>query len=182
MSESVEKHLLDIWPRLYGYAISLTADGDRARDLVQQCAVQALSAPRQPAAPPAIRAWLFRILRNIWIDGRRHDALPPPVALPDEALRGAWHFDDSLIAGLTVRQGLDRLEPAQREIIELVDIAGFSYAEAGGILGVPAGTVMSRLSRARLALLAAIDTRAIDAEAFGAGAPQPRRRRPDETP
>jgi RNA polymerase sigma-70 factor (ECF subfamily) len=175
VAHSVEKHLLEIWPRLYGYAVSLTSDGERARDLVQQCAVQALSAARRPDEAPAIRAWLFRILRNIWIDGRRHDALPPPVAVPAEELRAAWHFDDSLIAGLTVRQGLDRLEPAQREIIELVDIAGFSYAEAGDVLGIPLGTVMSRLSRARLALLAAID-----AGTLRASAPQPRRRRTDE--
>jgi len=153
----IEKHLLEIWPRLFGYAVSLTADPDRARDLIQQCALQALSALRQPDQPPAIRAWLFRIMRNIWIDGRRHDALPPPADAPQAELLEPWHFDDRLIVGLTVRQGLARLAPAQREIIELVDIAGFSYTEAGSILDIPVGTVMSRLSRARLALLQAIE-------------------------
>jgi RNA polymerase sigma-70 factor (ECF subfamily) len=67
-----------------------------------------------------------------------------------------WNFDDRMIAELTVRKGMARLEPLHREVVELVDISGFHYAEAAEILGIPIGTVMSRLSRARLALLEAV--------------------------
>ena len=72
-----------------------------------------------------------------------------------------WRFDDARIAKITVEQGLAALDAAQREIIALIDIAGFSYAEAADILAAPIGTVMSRISRARLALLAAVETSAV---------------------
>lgn len=68
-------------------------------------------------------------------------------------LETPWRHDDRLIAEITVKQALERLDATHRDIIELVDLAGFRYAEAAEILGVPVGTVMSRLSRARLALL-----------------------------
>lgn len=95
-------------------------------------------------------------MRNHWIDGGRRAAVR---AVEPEApdLHGGWDYEDARIAAITVAQGLERLEPRQREIIELVDLAGFAYGEAADILGVPVGTVMSRLSRARLALLEAIE-------------------------
>ncbi|MBK0690409.1 RNA polymerase sigma factor, partial [Klebsiella pneumoniae] len=61
--------------------------------------------------------------------------------------------DDRVIAEITIRQGLGKIDPAYREIIELVDIWGFQYADVSTVLDIPVGTVMSRLSRARLALL-----------------------------
>jgi RNA polymerase sigma-70 factor (ECF subfamily) len=104
-------------------------------------------------------------VRNAWIDQHRREAARS-VELPADPLeRERWHYDDRLIAELTVRQGLARIEPMHREVIELVDLAGFRYAEVADILGIPLGTVMSRLSRARLALLEAIggNVRALDA-------------------
>ena len=68
-----------------------------------------------------------------------------------------WAFDDANIAKITVEQGLSVLPPAHREIISLIDIAGFSYGEAADLLQVPVGTIMSRIARARGALLAAIE-------------------------
>ena len=59
--------------RLYGYAFSLTGDADRAKDLTQDCAVKALAAVRVPIDEPAYRSWLFRIMRNSFIDGLRRD-------------------------------------------------------------------------------------------------------------
>jgi RNA polymerase sigma-70 factor (ECF subfamily) len=142
--------------RLFGYAVSLTGDRETARDLLQQSALQALAAKSPPNSGRSACAWLFRIVRNAWIDQHRREAVrmvaPPPVPLEQER----WHFDDRLIAELTVRRALGRLEPLHREVIELVDICGFRYREVAGILDIPVGTVMSRLSRARLALLDAI--------------------------
>jgi RNA polymerase sigma-70 factor (ECF subfamily) len=69
-----------------------------------------------------------------------------------------WRFDDACIAKITVEQGLAAIAPAHREIIGLIDIAGFSYAETASLLGIPVGTVMSRIARARSALLQIIES------------------------
>ena len=144
--------------RLFGYALSLTQDREQARDLVQDCALRAISAARVPEDAPAFRAWLFRILRNAFMDGQKRRAVraTSAAARPDNPSDEIWRGDDRLISVLTVRLGMAKLSPAHREVIVLVDIGGFSYMEAGDLLGVPRGTVMSRLSRARIALLAVI--------------------------
>lgn len=162
MPDDVRGRLATYLTRLFGYAVSLTRDDDRARDLVQECALRALKASSVPEDESAFRAWLFTIVRHAAIDAHRrarHDARVGdslPVPGPE-----VWSFDDRTIAAVTVKQGLRQLPAEAREIIALVDIAGFSYAEAAGVLQVPIGTVMSRLSRARRALLTLIDKTAI---------------------
>jgi len=153
--ERIEAYLA----RLFGYAISLANDRETARDLVQECAVKALSAGRIPQDEAAYRAWLFRILRNAFLDRQRRETGTPIIDndLSDvEEDAQIWRYDDRMISVLTVRLGLTRLSEAHREIIALVDFGGFTYAEAAGFLEIPRGTVMSRLSRAREALLETI--------------------------
>ena len=157
MAAAMHRRVEGYLGRLYGYARSLTRDDDRAKDLVQECAVRALSAKSWPEDESAFRSWLFTIARNALIDQIRRDRYDP---LPDGDLnaddRGPWLEHDRFIAGITVRQGLMHLSAEHREIIGLVDISGFTYAEAATLLQVPIGTVMSRLARARKALLTAI--------------------------
>lgn len=146
--------------RLYSYALSLSRDRDHARDLVQDCVVRVLGAARSPADERAYRAWLFRILRNAFLDGerRRSRHLKQNAALGEEEPVPDHAGDDRrLIDALTVRRGMARLSPDHREILALIEMAGFSYAEAAALLDIPQGTVMSRLSRARTALLNAIE-------------------------
>jgi RNA polymerase sigma-70 factor (ECF subfamily) len=151
----VERALRQNWERLFSYAYRLSGSRDAAADLLQSCAVKALSAA-PPAEETRTRAWLFTILRHVWIDEYRRSQASAQAEqeLPDD---GRCRYDNRLIAEITVRQALDRIEPAHREILELVELAGFRYAEAAEILGVPVGTVMSRLSRARLSLLEALE-------------------------
>jgi RNA polymerase sigma-70 factor, ECF subfamily len=144
------------WRRLFGYALSLTGNRDDASDLVQQSALHALGSPHVPDDPKAARAWLFRILRNAWIDQFRRTKVRSDDAATAELDGSAWGFDDRVIAEITVRQGLGRIDPLYREVIELIDIYGLSYADAATVLTIPVGTVMSRLSRARLSLLDAL--------------------------
>lgn len=154
----IERELRQHSARLYGYALSLTGDRDAAQDLLQDCAVKALSTSAVPVADGALRAWLFRILRNAWIDRYRSDRLVP-MAEPPEPPRDSteyWSHDARLINSIAVHQALGRLPAAYRDIIALVDLGGFSYAEVAAILEVPIGTVMSRVSRARQALLGMI--------------------------
>ncbi len=142
---------------LFGYALALTGDRTLAEDLVQETALKALSARRGPSAEAAFRGWLFRILRNTAIDALRARQRTTPEAPEDiaERIDGAQSVlaaGEALSNGLALRFALARLKPAQREIIALVDIAGFAYAEAAELLELPVGTVMSRISRARAAL------------------------------
>lgn len=160
--------------RLYGYALALTQDREQARDLLQDAVVRALQARRPPRDDAAYRAWLFKVLRNLYIDSRRRPA-PMPVGAPQETEAPAdswavWQADESLINEITVRLAIRRLPRAKREVVALVDIVGFSYAEAAEVLEVPRGTVMSRLSRARRELLSLLEDSNVHA------LPQPQKR------
>lgn len=106
---------------------------------------------------------MFRILRNTFIDHTRRTGRLVALDADDMADRVDTsngdvpdNFEDGLVNALTVRFALEKLKPGQREIIGLIDIAGFSYTEAAALLEVPAGTIMSRVSRARKNLADAI--------------------------
>lgn len=153
--------------RLFNYAQYLARNRETARDLVQSCAVKAVAAKNIPADEPAYRVWLFKILRNIFLDSLRKQAADGAL-LRDLAENSVldWNNQQDLsvyrieqrkINILAVREGLARLKASQREIIVLVDIVGLSYRETSDLLVVPIGTVMSRLSRARNALLREMD-------------------------
>jgi RNA polymerase sigma-70 factor, ECF subfamily len=153
----IEQSLRRNWSRLFGYAMRLSGDRDSAGDLVQTSALKALSSDSPPRETEATQAWLFRIVRNTWIDEHRRALVRQPVE-PAEAFDGTlWSYDDGLIAEITVRQGMARLAPDHRAVIEMIDLQGMRYADAAAALDVPVGTIMSRLSRARLALLEAIE-------------------------
>jgi RNA polymerase sigma-70 factor (ECF subfamily) len=146
--------------RLYGYGFSLTRDRHQAEDLVQECALRALKARKIPADEPAYRAWLFRILKNLFLDQIRRERTAT-AATADENFAPEteyWQGEERFITVLTVRLELAKLPSSQREIIALIDLVGFSYAETAELLDVPVGTVMSRISRARRMLLEAIGT------------------------
>jgi len=142
--------------RLYGFAYSLTEDADRARDLVQECALKAMQARRQPTDARAYRAWLFRILRNCFIDCYRKLGKEVQLDLAEDLPAddtSPWVGDRRMVDVITIRLAMAKLPIPHREIIGLVDIIGLTYAEAAEVMEVPEGTVMSRLSRARRALL-----------------------------
>ena len=153
LSQTVEEVLQQNWQRLSSYALRLSGSRDEAGDLLQSCAMKALASAGPPSGAGRARAWLFTILRHVWIDEFRHRRAAGELPGTEPVGAAPWRHDDRLIAEITVRQALGQIDPAHRQIIELVDLAGFRYAEAAAELRVPVGTVMSRLSRARLALL-----------------------------
>jgi RNA polymerase sigma-70 factor (ECF subfamily) len=158
MAFDTHSALSALLPRLLAFARTIVGNSDAARDLVQEAVARALGARRIPADAAAYRAWMFRIVRNAALDELRRIR---SGSIDQDPVVDLWRFDNACIAKITVEQGLTMLGPLHREIIALIDIAGFSYAEAAEVLGVPIGTVMSRITRARMALLAAIQASSV---------------------
>lgn len=161
MPHDVKAGIVAMLPKLRRFAWSLTGSRDEGDDLVQAACLKALGALDQYAEGTNLEAWMFRILRNAWIDRARFRIRRPTVS-DDETLAalsdgGAAH--DGLEARLTllrVRMAMETLSPEHREVLALVAIEGLSYREVADTLGVPLGTVMSRLARARARLSAMV--------------------------
>ncbi len=141
---------------LYGYALTLTRDATEAEDLVQETYVRAASAANRPDAESNLKGWLFVIMRNAWLNHLRHKNSGPrfvELELGEPAIDMA--HDNPHVVYLRkleqqqVRQAIESLPHAYREIVVLRDIEGFTYQEIATVLDCPAGTVMSRLGRAR---------------------------------
>jgi RNA polymerase sigma-70 factor (ECF subfamily) len=158
-----EEQILPHLPDLYRAARRLVGRVDAA-DLVQDTCLRAFGALDQLRHPEAARAWVFSILRSVFLrDAARWDPVRPTGREPDaspapEHGHQALSSDSPLQGALIeeARLATQRLPIAFREVVVLVHIGGFSYLEVAGILGVPVGTVMSRLWRARRLLRAAL--------------------------
>ena len=141
-------------PRLRRYARALAGDGHRADDLVQDTLERALVKFRLWRRGSDLRAWLFTIMHNVFINqlkARREFALDEAVeaGLPSAPQSDALELRD-------LDAALRKLPPEQREVLLLVGLEQLSYSEASKVLDVPVGTVMSRLSRGRERLRALI--------------------------
>jgi len=147
---SFESDLLAHLPQLRRYARGLTGDRAWADDLVQDATERALNRAKSFHAGTNLRAWLFTIMRNLYIDqlrGRRDIAVDDETA-PWRQLAAPRGEADGLVLR-DVQRALYCLPVEQREVMLLVCVEEMSYQEASVVLNVPTGTVMSRLSRAR---------------------------------
>ena len=134
-------------PRLRRYARALAGDSHRADDLVQDTLERALAKFNLWRRGSDLRAWLFTIMHNVFINqlkARRELALDDAV---EDGLQSKPQSDPLELRDLDA--ALRRLPLEQREVLLLVGLEQMSYAEAGKALGIPVGTVMSRLSRGR---------------------------------
>jgi len=137
-------------PRLYRTALSWCRDRSLAEDLAQETLVKALSKVGQLRSIDAIDGWLFRIMANLWRDHVRRDHPTDPVEdvdVPYQVTPEQLSSQNQEIE--RVQRALAALPEGYRLAISLVDIEGFSYSETAEIIGVPVGTIMSRLSRGR---------------------------------
>ncbi len=138
---------------LFSFALSLCRDPTAAQDLVQETYVRALRASRHPEEASGIRSWLFTILHNVWRNERRRRIPEPLECLPQRleprAPADADRILDDASASARLVLAVDALPDAYREVVMLRYGEGFSYQEIADILRCPAGTVMSRLARAR---------------------------------
>ncbi len=141
--------------RLWRYALVLSRANDAADDLVQATCLRAIERADQFVPGTRLDRWLFAILRSIWLNEIRSRKIREGGGFVDaeEALSvdGARQIEANIFV-TEVLQAISRLPEAQRETVLLVYGEGYSYAEAAGALGIPIGTIMSRLASARAAL------------------------------
>jgi len=141
-------------PEMLAYARSLTLDSNEVEDLVHDAVVRALQVGSAPGPIEDLRPWLFRIIKNLFIDQKRKERVHREFSITQNRLyEGESAQTGDPVEALIVRQAYDRLAPRDREILCLVDILGLTYEQAASTIGVPVGTVMSRVSRARRAMI-----------------------------
>ena len=167
LKERFEREALPLLPGLYGAALRLTRNPADAEDLVQETFLRAYRGFAGFSEGTNLKAWLYRILTNSFINVyRKKQREPITVAGPDDV--DEWYLFDRLgsrsvegsvenevldrIPDEDVKRALDALPEGFRMAVLLADVEGFSYKEIAEILDVPIGTVMSRLHRGRRAL------------------------------
>jgi RNA polymerase sigma-70 factor (ECF subfamily) len=153
----MDASLADQLPGLRRYARALTGDSCAADDLVQDTLERACAKWRLWIPGTDLRAWLFTVMHNLYLNQRRGDRFASAaVDLADvehELPAPASRRDDALDLDRCLR----RLPADQRAVLLLVTLEDMGYQEAARVLGVPVGTVMSRLSRARIRLRELMD-------------------------
>ena len=153
--DDLGSRLVAALPQMRRYALAVSRQPELADELVQDACERALASkgPGDPATP--LLPWLFTIIRNRWVDRQRRVRTEGTTLDIDE------HPDVAIASGederadtrqtlARVQAAIDRLQPEQRELLLLVCVEQLSYKEAATVTGVPIGTVMSRLARARL--------------------------------
>lgn len=149
-------------PRLRRYARALTGDRAAADDLVQDTLERALSRFHLWRHGSDMRAWLFTIMHNIFVNQARSRMRYPHEPLDEPTAEGLQYREPDWSELRDIGDALAQLPVEQRTIVLLVGLEQFTYDEAARVLNVPIGTVMSRLSRARerLRLLLGSEVRA----------------------
>lgn len=150
----MKDELTELVPSLRKFAYSLTGSIHDADDLLQNTLERLLSKPIPEQV--TLMAWAFRVCRNCWIDEYRAKKVRVNAndTLSYEAQSANDHvdIDETITHSITLKQvssAMDELPCEQRETLSLVAVQGMSYADASEVLQVPAGTIMSRLARAR---------------------------------
>lgn len=145
---------------LYGYAMTLTRNKAEAEDLVQETYLRAIRAMDRLRPDSNVKSWLFTILRNVHLNQIRHQKSGPPIVdvedqfsdLPDTTRSGELDPLSNYMATLQrqdVHRAVESLPSIYREVIVLREFEDLSYQQIAEVLNCPAGTVMSRLGRAR---------------------------------
>lgn len=150
LAQELEPHI----PALRRYAWALLRHREAADDLVQDCLERAIGRWHLRRADTSTLAWLLAIQRNLFLnDTRRRFRQGPHTDLPEDDL--AIAIEPTAERTLLARDALtlvDSLPEEQKSLLLLIGVEDLSYLEAAAVFGVPEGTIMSRLSRARAAL------------------------------
>ena len=180
---SGRQEIVDLLVPLRRYARALTRDTLRADDLVHDTLVRALEARGGLRPNTNLRTWMMTVLHNVFIDEQRRRRVEARhadvlVQLSDEV---ALPAQEGQVRLAQIRKAFESLPEEQRAALHLVTIEGMAYAEAAAVLGIPIGTLMSRLGRGRAALRAFEEGRRRGprgADEEGTERPEPRPGRP----
>lgn len=170
LRERFEREVLPLLPNLYGAALRLTRNPQEAEDLVQETYLRAFRGFAGFQEGTNLRAWMYRILTNTFINAYRKKQREP-VTVADDDIED-WYLYERLggsnveasaesevleqLPDEDVQRALEALPEGFRMAVLLADVEGFSYKEIAEIMDVPIGTVMSRLHRGRKALQKAL--------------------------
>ncbi|MHA1158864.1 MAG: RNA polymerase sigma factor [Alphaproteobacteria bacterium] len=146
-------------PHLRRYARALVRDPVAADDLVQDCVLRGLEKIAQWQVEESPRLWLFTIMHNLFVDQARAHQRRSPAVLPAEHIARSDSEQPRQVDQMIVNDvvsALQVLPPERREAVVLVGVEGFSYRDAAAVMGVPVGTLMSRLARGRAQLRTAL--------------------------
>jgi RNA polymerase sigma factor (sigma-70 family) len=158
MSDSVDRvrsGIATLLPRLRRFARAVTRNPADADDLVQVAVERALTRSDQWQPGSRLDSWIFRIMKNVWIDELRARVRRDRIFLPEEAGEHVGvSYADRQIDAMAVRQAMQQLSDEHRLAIGLVLVEGLPYKEAAAVLDIPIGTLTSRLARGRQILQA----------------------------
>ena len=157
--QSIHEQIVTLLPRLRRFARNLTRDPHDADDVVQIAVERALTRLDQWHSGARLDSWMFKTVRNAWIDELRSRGRRGKIFLAEEA--GENVGTDSMSREtelLSVQSAMARLPEDQREAVSLVLVEGLPYREAAEVLDVPIGTLTSRLARGREALQTILGT------------------------
>jgi RNA polymerase sigma-70 factor (ECF subfamily) len=161
VTDEIRERMVAVLPRLRRFAYALTGNAEQGDDLVQDACLRALSRIDQWQPGTRLDSWMYRIAQNIWLDRVRASKVRGEVvdveAAEDLVGSDGRMVTESELTLKAVDAALARLPAEQRAIVALVCVEGASYREAAEIAGVPIGTVMSRLARARRTLNARLN-------------------------
>lgn len=153
--ESIRRDIAGLLPRLRRFARALTRNAADADDLVQAAVERALMHTGQWEPGTRLDSWIFRIMKNAWIDElrkrTRHNRL---FAAEDEGEHVGVSHTEQQIDAMAVRKAMEQLTDDQRLAVGLVLVEGLAYKEAAEVLDIPVGTLTSRLARGRETLQA----------------------------
>jgi RNA polymerase sigma-70 factor (ECF subfamily) len=155
LAAELEPHI----PALRRYAWALLRDQEAADDLVQDCLERAIGRWHLRRRDASTLAWLLTIQRNLFLNGlRRRVRIGQHVALAEaDGHAGSDSGGERRLLARDALAALDDLTEDQRSLLLLIGVEDLSYAEAARVFGVPEGTIMSRLSRARAQLRRLVD-------------------------
>ncbi|MDE8350200.1 MAG: sigma-70 family RNA polymerase sigma factor [Acidocella sp.] len=158
--KQLRSDLVSILPKLRRYAVALCRHTSDADDLVQSAIVQALTYDESALAAERLDIWMYRIIKNLWLNHQRRPSVRNPHQVVDNLFdmvgENGCDLTEARSSLALAHRVFGQMNPEMRETAVLVMVNQLTYQQAATILNTPIGTVMSRVARARIILTEAL--------------------------